>query len=504
MTQGPQETTPLARVPSGVSGLDVILRGGFAQGDLYIIMGPPGTGKTVLANQICFNHVKAGGRALYVTLLAETHGRMLAHLRSLDFYDPAPIADALYYISAYRELAEQGLRGLLDIIRRTVRERHATLLVIDGFVTAAEAAQSDVDFKRFLHELQVYLEPLRCTTLLLMQYSEHQPPPPEHTMVDGLIELSDNRHALRVARELEVRKLRGSAYLRGRHFFTISDAGIAVFPRIEVLLDTPHTLAANNSLRHAFGIEGLDAMLAGGLLNGSTTLLLGAPGTGKTMLGVHFLAEGAQQGETALHFGFYESPSRLVGAAARVGLDIAPLVASKQLVLIWQPPLEHLLDELAQRLLQLVREHKVRRLFIDGIDAFREVAIHPERLLRFFVALFNELREQDVTAVCSLELRDLLSYEANSPLRGLSALVENIILLRHVERGAQTHRLLSIVKLRGSEHATDVRTFQITSAGIDVASSAADAENILRTERADLTQSPGRGRRHAQGRRRKP
>src|SRR5436309_3039680 len=122
MSASADPSLTLERLPTGIPGLDTILQGGFLRGGLYLIMGTPGAGKTILSNQMCFSHVAADGRAVYVTLLAETHARMLGHLRSLAFFDPAPIASALYYISGYQILEQEGLRGLLALLRRVIRD----------------------------------------------------------------------------------------------------------------------------------------------------------------------------------------------------------------------------------------------------------------------------------------------------------------------------------------------------------------------------------------------
>src|SRR5689334_1442532 len=160
------QAAALERVPTGIPGLDVILRGGFFRGGIYLILGSPGTGKTILGNQMSFHHVAQGGRVAYVTLLAETHARMLSHIRSLSFFDPAPVADSLYYVSGYRVLQDAGLQGLLDLLRGMIRERRATLLILDGLTILAELMESGMLFRQFIHELQVYTEALGCTTFL--------------------------------------------------------------------------------------------------------------------------------------------------------------------------------------------------------------------------------------------------------------------------------------------------------------------------------------------------
>jgi circadian clock protein KaiC len=474
-----EEAVPPVRVSSGVAGLDTVLRGGFFQGGVYLIMGPPGTGKTILGNQMCFHHVATGGRALYVTLLAETHARMLTHLRSLTFFDPAPIGEALYYISAYRVSEPDALSALLDLLRQTMRAQRPTLLVLDGFVTAQQAAASELSVKEFIHKLHIFAEAVGCTTLLLTHVrGDGSLSQPEHTMVDGLLELSDQPARMRTVRELEVRKFRGSGYLRGRHSYEITDAGMVVHPRTEALLATPPPDVIP-AARVQFGVAELDAMFQGGLPAGSTTMLFGVPGSGKTVLGLHLLAAGAAVGEPGLYFGFNETVPRLLSKADTVGLGLSRMVEQGLIEALWQPPVEGDIDALAERLLEAVHRRQVRRLFIDGLSGFQEATEYPERLGRFFTALMNELRCQGVTTTYSVELRSIVGPTVEMPLQGLAAVTENIIFMRYVELRSQLHRLISILKVRESAFDAAIREFRITAQGIEVATSFASAEAVL-------------------------
>ncbi len=171
--------------PPAFRELDVILCGGFLRDGIFLIEGDPGSGKTILGNQLCFNHVARGGRAVFMTLLAESHARMLMHIGLLDFFDAAAIPSKLTYLSAFGVLERDGLPGLRDLIRREVQARGATMLVLDGFVAAAESSESTRAFKRFLNELQTQATMTGCTILLLTAGS-FDPQPPEHTMVDGV------------------------------------------------------------------------------------------------------------------------------------------------------------------------------------------------------------------------------------------------------------------------------------------------------------------------------
>ena len=468
MTNATDAIQSLPRVPTGIAGLDTILRGGLLQSGLYLVAGAPGSGKTVLANQVCFNRVAAGERAAYVTLLAEAHSRMLAHLRPLTFFDPTPIGTELVYLSAYSALPEGGLDGLLDLLRGVIRDRAATLLVLDGLGPAADVAPSDPAFRRFLSELQAYAEAYRCTIVLLSQPLDDAVLGPVATMVDGVIELDDRDIGLLAVRELAVRKFRGSGYLRGRHIYDITDAGLVVHPRTEAILAASATAAVEERARLPLGLPGLAMMLLGGLVGGSTTMLLGPPGSGKTMLGLHFLAAGARAGEVGLHFGFYEQPARLIGKADGAGLDLGRYVREGRIEIVWQAPLEEGMDALAERLLAAVRERGTRRLFIDGLDGFVRTAGYPERVGRFFTALTNELRARDVTTIFSIELPTIVGPSLEVPIEGVSPIIENMIVLRSVEVDSRLARLISIVKTRESDYDPAIRAFAITARGIVV------------------------------------
>jgi len=172
------------RVSSGIGGFDTILAGGFIPGGITIVQGRPGAGKTILGNQMCFNHARAGGKALYVTLLAESRARMLMHLSNLDFFDQSAIPDRVYYVSAFSVLEADGLRGLLDLLRREVRAHGATMLVLDGLVAADLQTGSDVEFKKFIHELQIQATVTDCSMFLLTSGDADNQATAEHTMVD--------------------------------------------------------------------------------------------------------------------------------------------------------------------------------------------------------------------------------------------------------------------------------------------------------------------------------
>jgi len=380
----------IARVPSHVSGLDAVLCGGFLQGGLYMVQGPPGAGKTILASQILYGNAAAGGRALFVTVLGENHGRMFTHLRPMRFFDPSVIPDKVAYISAFYALEDEGLKGLSTLLRREVQAHGATLLVLDGMSAIEEKAGASFEMKRFTHELQTLASVTDCTMFLLTTASGVMSSP-QHTMVDGLIELRQRLYGLRNERRLQVHKIRGSAFLEGEHAFRITRDGVTVFPRIEALLATPTRRDPPPPMRVSSGIASLDAMFGGGIPAASVTALVGPAGAGKTTLGLHFLSSSSAD-EPGLLFGCDEPPERLRLKAAKMGLGLAAAEQRGDVELLWYPIGEHILDELAHRLLDAVRRRGVKRLVIDGVSGFQQAALEPERIVRFWSVLSNELR----------------------------------------------------------------------------------------------------------------
>jgi circadian clock protein KaiC len=456
---------PIERLRSAVPGLDQILGGGLFRTGVYIVQGLPGCGKTILANQICYGHVAEGGSAVYVTLLAESHSRMIQHLSTLSFFDVDAFPDKLAYISAFHDLESGGLKGLMGVLRREMRTRKVGVLVLDGLVAASEGA-SDLDLKKFVHELQSIAVLQDCTVLLLTSGNIHRMAA-EHTMVDGLIEVEDKLFDARSERSIQVRKFRGAGPLRGKHSMRIDNDGVTVFPRIESLYRSAASEASGDEVTTS-GIATLDAQLAiGGIPKCSSTVVIGSTGTGKTTMGVQFIHASTVE-EPGLHLSFFEGPDRIRAKARSLGMPLEALESSGALELMWQSPGEALLDEIADRLLNAIARRNVRRLVIDGLSGFLESAVYQERLNRFLSCLINELRSRRVTVMMSLETRDVVSSVISMPW-GVSGLVDNLFFLRFVHDEGDVERLLTIIKMRDTDYQAGLRRLRIDSQGMHIA-----------------------------------
>lgn len=466
------------RVPSGIPGLDTVLGGGWLRGGTYIITGTPGTGKTILGNQFCFSTVASGGKAIYLTVLAESHARMVLHLQSLRFFRPEEVGRGLHYESGYATLKSEGLAGLSRLIFRAVREHGASALVLDGLSAVEERAESRLAFREFLHGLGVHNALAGCTTLLLTgQRSDAADP--QFAMVDGVLLLDMEPLGAKVVRGVEVPKFRGGAQIAGKHSFAISDAGLTVYPRIEALYSGQASRVPDLKERLAFGIPGLDEMLFGGIVRYSSTLVFGSPGSGKTLTCLHFLAEGARKGEPGLYFGFVETRERLLNKADLVGLDLRKYAEAGLVMLESRVAVETLPDALVLELFELIKKHGIKRLVLDGLEPFVQEANDKKRTPRFITALNNTLRDLGVTTLATQQTTTLFGPELNAPLEGVEAIIDNIILLRFVELRSQLYRMLSVLKMRESDNDPALRLFSITRDGIDVAETFESAEAIL-------------------------
>ena len=427
-----------------------------------MVAGSPGVGKTTLGNQLAFHHAATGGQALVTTLLAETHDLMLANLRGFRFFDPALVGDRVHYLNLFDALAEEGSTASLPPSvtwhartpppRRRWGGRHrrcgALAARAASFRSAAAGPSRDP----------------RATTVLLTSHTRDQLEV-LGAHVDGVMVLANERFDSRHVRQLEVLKLRGGRHVGGAHEFLITDDGLTVHPRLESVVGWRRPPEQPSGLLGT-GVPGLDAMLGGGLMPFSSTLLMGTPGAGKTLLGLSFLLEGARRGERGLLAGFHETEPALMSTAARIGLDLRGAIESGLIRIMWDPPLELSADAWAWRLLAAVEEHRPRRVFIDALTDIQRFVASPQRMPTFTAALTNELRALGATALIATEIDAYVDEQLAVPIPAASATMDNGLLVRQVEIRSSLLRLVSILKARQIGTDPAIREFVISDQGI--------------------------------------
>jgi circadian clock protein KaiC len=463
----------LKRLHSGIKGLDEVLKGGFVSGASYIIQGRPGSGKTILANQIGFNHVRNGGRVLFATLLAEPHDRLFQFLSTLSFFDESKVGDHIQFVSAFDTMENDGLDEVVKLLRREIIRQKSTVLILDGLLNARSRADSHLNTKRFISELQGHAAFAGCTVFFLTS-SQLDDGSPEHTMVDGVIELGEERIGNKSIRRITLRKTRGSGAIPGPHECEVTDDGLVVYPRLESTITCSALRDSNELTISSSGVKTLDPLIGGGLMSSSVTLILGPSGAGKTSFGISFLGESTVE-EPGLHFGFYEPPQRLRLKAKSMGMDFEALEQSGALTLVWKSITNELIDKLAIDLLRIVEQKSIKRVFIDSLGGMSRVAADQSRMLDLYSALMGELRARNVTVVASWEVHTLLGGNIDAPSPDLSSVVDNLMLLKFSQQSALLKRQLAILKIRDNAYDPSLLEVVLSDQGLSVEKAYFDA-----------------------------
>lgn len=457
------------RIATGVPGLDRILCGGLRRGAVHMVVGEPGAGKTVLAHQIASRRVHEGGTVLYLTLMVESQETLVTQARGFTFFDPSQIGRRMYYASALGAVRRSGAQGLWQEIVRLVEDRAPVLLVLDGAHTMRMLDVAVADYFQFFSDLGVQASLTGMTALVLFAQVVPESGLSELAVPDGVLRLGTEESELRVMRRFAVEKMRSATPVLGWHAMTIDSDGIRIYPRIEAMLTgeppspqppAPHVMR--------FGVDGLDSMLGGGVPSASVTLAAGEPGAGKTLLGLAFLATGAEDGEPGLYFGFHETPDRLIAKAENVGIRLRRHVEQGVVRLVRRSAVETLPDEIAQTILDAVVEGGARRVVLDSLDALRLAFMHPGREIPFLAALSDMLRAQGIGAVYAQEIRHTWPGGIELPIEGLAGIVDNAIVVRYLESRSRLRRILTIMKMREQEYDTATHEFRITGRGIEI------------------------------------
>ncbi len=481
----PASDLHVRQLPTGVAGLDRLLRGGLRAGGLYVVLGGPGTGKSILAHQIAAAEIRRGGSVLYLTALVESHQSIIAQAATLCFFDPAWVSHQLYYASLYPAIRRGGLDAVTGEMRRLTADRAPSLLIIDGLTALRLAAGSRLEYQAFLHALEA-LATLSGATILLLAHPRHahpgrlvEPSDPTLVVADGVVALKTASMHLREIRLASVVKLRGVAAIRGWHTADITADGLQLFPRLEAIVAAdglpPHVPELE---RYELDVEGLTKMMGGGLPNSTSTFVVGTPGSGKTFLGLAFLTGGIKHEHPALFFGFHETPDRLLLKADGIGLPLRRGVECGLIQLDWRPPSELLSDKLAEEIIRVVDDRGVRRLVIDGYEQFHRGATVGDRSRDFFSAFCDLLKVRGVATVWTQDMKRIAGPAFDLPL-GDSQIIDSIIHLRSTEAHARFRRLIAILKVREQDSDRSIREFSIGKKGIRVGAVFKEGEALL-------------------------
>jgi circadian clock protein KaiC len=452
------------RMSSGNAEADHILGGGFPANSINIVMGHPGSGKTIFAEQLIFHNADGERPILYFTTLSEPLSKVVRYLQGFRFYDEEKLGTQVVYEDIGPQLAAEGAGALIPLLREAITTVSPKVIVIDSFKAVHDLAPTVAERRRLVYEMTALLSAYGTTAFLLGEYTEDDILAyPEFAVADAIVELSRRRLGNRDERYFRVYKLRGSRYLEGAHAFRITSGGLDVYPRlVSPRMPEGYEPAAE---RLSTGVRGLDEMLDGGFWRGTTTLLAGPSGAGKTTIGLQFAFEGARRGEPTLYMSFQENPTQLLRTIRGLGADFEEL-ERQGLDLVYASPVELQIDSIIVDLFRRIERSGVRRLVLDAVGDLASAATDPQRLHDYLYALVQHLAVRTITSVLNFETTGNTITHA-SMQNAMSYLSDNVLLLT-LDGEDRTRRTLRVIKTRGSAHDTRVREVEIGAGGLSV------------------------------------
>jgi circadian clock protein KaiC len=477
-------TSSAEQAATGVLGLDEVLQGGLSRGHIFLLEGEPGAGKTTIALQFLLEGAKAGENSLYITLSeteAELRGGAASHgwtlgpeISVFELIPPENLLDSkqqqsLLY-SSDLELGETT-QQIFDAVERTKPSR----VVLDSLSEIRLLAQSSLRYRRQILAIKHYFARYGATVIMLDDLTAEAADKTVHSVAHGVIRLEELAPAYGAERRrLRVLKYRGRQYRGGYHDFTITTGGVNVFPR---LIAAEHvTQFARTQL--STGIAEFDTLMGGGIETGSSTLILGPAGTGKSLIVMTFVKAAVARGEKVALFIFDEELGLLFDRMKAMGIDLQSERDKGNIFLHQIDAAELSPGEFAHRVRGTVETQKIKTVVIDSLNGYQAAMPEENSLILHMHELLQYLNRQGASTFMTVAQHGLVG-DMQTPV-DVTYLADSVILLRYFEAMGKVRRALSIIKKRSGFHETTIREFKISDAGLSVGEPLEAFHGVLR------------------------
>ena len=466
------EATPMAVkeiiIPTGIENLDLILSGGLIKGSSVAVVGPPGSGKTILAQQITFNHATPERPVVYFSTLSEPGAKTLFYLNKFSYFDAGKIDKCVHFVDLGVLLRTKGLAETLELVTEQVKKTKPSLAVVDSFKVFEDMAASTEELRKFSYQLVINLITRKCTTLFLGEYHGRDfERNPLFSIIDGLIMMSQRELSGEQQRFIQVVKMRGLSHSRDDHSFEISPDGIKIFaPRLTIQRSPSKEPPKDQGALIRTGIVKLDALLGAGIPAGSSLLVAGVAGTGKTVLGLEFVYRGALAGQKGIVFSFEETDARLRAAAKGLGFDLDEQIEKGMVKIVFIPQPDIKIDHHLLMMQEEIEIMGAKRVVVDSFSVFVHKVKDPQAVRDKVFQLATVVQNSGAVAFFATDI----PYGSDQMSRfGVEeTVVDGVLVLTSTEEALERQRYIEVYKLRNTAHLKGRHTMTIEAGGISI------------------------------------